>query len=308
MTFLEELARFRPERDTILTIGVFDGVHLGHRHLIGQVVRQAQEQGALSAVVTLHPHPVTVLRPGTEVAYLTSLEERLGLIASLGVNLVVPVTFTLDLSRLTAREFVTLLRQHLRMAGMIVGHDFALGHGREGTPEVLQGLGKDLGFTVEVVSPLDESGTRVSSTAIRVALASGDVALANAFLGRPFTVRGTVIRGANRGRMLGFPTANFAPEADLAIPADGIYATRAHLDRAVYNAATYVGTRPTFEQSERLVEVYLMDFAGDLYGESLRVEWVDRVRGDMKFDSAEALTAQMERDVRQVRAILKAGS
>ncbi|MBM2827094.1 MAG: ribF [Dehalococcoidia bacterium] len=243
MEFISELKKAAPEGDTLVTIGVFDGVHRGHQHLIKRLVASAKERGYSSGVITFHPNPVTVVRPGTKVAYLTDIEERIELIKALSVDFVAPVTFTPELSQLTAREFVSLLMEHLHLRGLVVGDDFALGRGREGTIQVLTGLGQDMGFTVDVVAQHDIEGQRVTSSAIRAALAEGDIATVSAFLGHPYTIKGVVVPGAERGRVLGFPTANLSVWEEKGIPGDGIYATKIHVNSSFCNSATYVGTR-----------------------------------------------------------------
>ena len=303
----EELARHTPSGRSFCTIGVFDGVHLGHRVLIEATRDEAKARGGSSAIIVLHPHPHTVLVPGATVAVLTPIEDRLELIRALGVDLAVPLTFTRELSQLSAREFVALLQKHLHLAGLVVGPDFALGRGREGTIPVLEELGREMGFTVKAITFFEESSQRVSSTAVREALAQGDVAAAARLLGRPFFMHGAVVHGAARGHMLGYPTANIQSDGSRVLPADGIYATRVHVGDKTYGSATYVGTRPTFENGDRVVEVFLLDFDGDLYGTDIRVEWVDKVRDDQKFDSPEELIQQMAKDIADARAVLARG-
>ncbi|MBI2887157.1 MAG: bifunctional riboflavin kinase/FAD synthetase [Chloroflexi bacterium] len=300
----EELARHTPSRNSICTIGVFDGVHMGHRVLIQAAIDEAKARGCGSCVIAFHPHPRTVLAPGAEVAVLTTIEERVELIRSLGVDIVAPLTFTRELSQLAAREFMALLQQRLLMVGLVVGPDFALGRGREGSIPVLRELGQEMGFTVKSIEFVDFGQQRVSSTVIRDALAVGDVSRVAALLGRPFFLHGLVVHGAARGRTLGYPTANIQPNGGHALPADGIYATRVHVGERVYDSATYVGTSPTFGAHERLVEVFLLDFQGDLYGNQLKVEWVDKVRDDHTFESAAELQRQMEQDIAQARKLL----
>ena len=301
---VEELAEYTPPGRSICAIGVFDGVHLGHKALVDIIKAEAAARGCVSAAIVFHPHPRTVLVPGSAIALLTPLPERVDLLRGLGVELVLPLTFTRELSQLSAREFMGLLRQHLRLVGLVAGPDFALGRGREGTVPVLQELGRELGYTLSIIAPLEQGSQLISSTTVRQALAQGDVAAAADLLGRPFVTRGAVLEGAKRGRWLGYPTANIAPDPNLALPGDGIYATRVRLGTHTFNAVTYVGTRPTFQDEERLVEVFLLDYEGDLYGKDLRVEWVQQVREDHKFDSADALIEQMGRDVADARAVL----
>lgn len=304
MLFEEELARVVPERDTALTIGVFDGVHIGHQFLVGKLKEKAAEKGLLSCVVTFHRHPRLVLSPESKVTYLTSLEERIRLLQGLGVEHVVTLSFTPELSQLSAREFIALLKKYLRMRRLVIGPDFALGRGREGGSSTLKALGEELDFLVEVVPPMMLQGAVVSSTAIRNALSRGDMTSVSRLLGRRFTLAGEVLKGEERGKTLGFPTANLIPEPEQALPANGVYATRAFLDETIYQSVTNIGIRPTFGGGRRLVEVHLFDFNGDIYGRELKIELVERLRGEARFSNAEELKAQIMRDVEQARALL----
>jgi riboflavin kinase/FMN adenylyltransferase len=301
----EELARATPERETALTIGVFDGVHLGHQFLIEKLRGKAVEEGLLSGVVTFHRHPRLVLSPQSKITYLTSLKQRIRLLKGLGVELIVTLSFTTELAQLGAREFIELLTRYLRVRRLVIGPDFALGRGREGGMPALKALGEELDFTVEVVPPRVLQGEVVSSTAIRGALSRGDVIKASELLGRHFTVAGEVSKGDERGKILGFPTANLIPDPEQALPADGVYATRAFLSEAVYQSVTNIGIRPTFGGGQRLVEVHLLDFEGELYGRELEIELVDRLRGEARFANAEELKSQIMKDVTKARAILE---
>jgi len=304
MRVAEELAAVAPNRHTLLTIGVFDGVHVGHQYLIGQLRKQAEERGLLSGVVTFRQRPQTVLNPRSRVNYLTTLEERTKLIRSLGIELVAALSFTPELSQLSAREFVLLLKEYLKMRGLVIGPDFALGRGREGDAVYLKALGQELDFSVDVVEPFRQDDETVSSTAIRDALARGDVARVTKFLGRNFTLGGPVVKGVERGRTLGFPTANLAMNSNQALPADGVYATRVYVGGSTHKAVVNIGQRPTFGEKDRTIEVYLLDFRGDLYGEEIKVELVERLRAERKFDSADELKVQISKDVEGARAIL----
>lgn len=305
MSIEEELAKASPGADTLLSIGVFDGVHLGHQHLLKHLRREARERGYLSGVVTFPRHPRLVLHPETSLNYIASLPERIRLIKALGIEVVAPVNFTLEVAQLSTRQFVSLLKKHLRMRGLLVGDNFALGKGRRGTPSVLESLGKELGFTVEVVAPKLLNGQMVSSTAVREALSAGDMTTVIQLLGRPFSITGTVVHGVARGRTLGFPTANLAVDAELALPPDGVYAARVCLDGKGYEAVTNIGRRPTFDNGERSVEVFLLDFHQDLYGSEVRLEFIDRLRSERRFDNAEQLKAQISRDVELAKFALK---
>ena len=304
MQVAEELAAVAPNRHTLLTIGVFDGVHVGHQYLFGELRKQAEERGFLGGVVTFRQHPQTVLKPQSQVSYLTTLEERTRLIRNLGIEIVAALSFTPQLSQLSARQFVLLLKEYLKMRGLVIGPDFTLGRGREGDAAYLSALGQELDFSVDVVQPFKRNDETVSSTAIREALARGDVAKVTKFLGRNFSLSGPVVRGVERGRTLGFPTANLAVNSKQALPADGVYVTRVYITDSTYKAVVNIGMRPTFGEEDRTIEVFLLDFRGDLYGEEIKVELVERLRAERKFDSADELKAQINKDVERARAIL----
>jgi riboflavin kinase/FMN adenylyltransferase len=301
----EELAKAAPGRDMALTIGVFDGVHLGHESLVKRLRERAAVAGLVSGVVTFQRHPRLVLSPKAKLTYVTSLWERTRLLEGLGVDRVVTLSFTPELSQLDARDFIELLRKHLRMRALVVGPDFALGHKREGNIDRLRSVGEELGFSVDVVQPMVSEGEVVSSTAIRTALSHGDMLKVSRFLGRNFTLVGEVAKGDQRGKTLGFPTANLVPDVEQALPPDGVYTTRAFVGEKAYPAVTNIGVRPTFGDGKRIVEVHLLDFEErDLYGEMLRAELVERLRGEVRFSGPGELVEQMKRDVDQARASL----
>jgi riboflavin kinase/FMN adenylyltransferase len=302
----EELARFSPAKDVILTIGVFDGVHLGHRQLINTLVSEARRQGLLSAVVTFRQHPREVVLHRTSVPYLTTFAERERLLKEAGADIVVGLTFNRELASLSAREFVAVLQKHLRMRSLVIGPDFALGKGREGDAEKLMALGREMGFSVTVVPLKQADGQGISSTAIRNALAAGDMRTVARLLGRPFALEGKVVEGQRRGTDMGFPTANISVAASQALPPDGVYATRAAIEGKTYMSMTNIGTCPTFGPgNERTIEVFILDYAGTAYGKDLKIELIDRLREEKRFESAEALAKQIGEDVRRGKQILK---
>jgi riboflavin kinase/FMN adenylyltransferase len=280
-----------PGRDVVLTIGVFDGVHPGHRHLAQQVKRRAQELGCLSGIITLHPHPQAVLA-GNGPRYLVTLDERLALLRELGLNVVTALPFTLDLAQLSALEFMSLLCQHLRLRELWVGSDFALGHRREGTVTRLSEIGQELGYQVHVVPPLVLNGQAVSSTLIRNLVWQGQVEAAARLLRRRHHVSGTVMPGGQRGRHLGFPTAEVIVAAGLALPADGAYAAYAQLRGRQWPAMAYAGLG--LVGTRRRLEVHTPDLADDLDSQSLRVEFIRRLQSGVRFASAEALTSKFD--------------
>jgi riboflavin kinase/FMN adenylyltransferase len=300
----EELSRAALGRDTAVAIGVFDGVHLGHHYLIGRMVERGRREDLATMVVTFHPHPRLVVQPQTALTYLCGLEERIELLRALGVDSVAILTFTSELAQLSAREFVSLLVEELRMKLLVVGADFALGRGREADAQALEAIGREMGFAVEEVGLLMVSDEKVGSSATRLALARGGMETVASLLGRPFDLRGPIVRGAERGRSLGFPTANIALGPDRTLPAFGVYVTRAYLGEGIYPAVTNIGLRPTFGEDETTVETYILDFEGEVHGQELRIELLHRLRGEMRFPNADALKEQIEKDIAAARAYL----
>jgi riboflavin kinase/FMN adenylyltransferase len=308
MEIEQELATITPRADTILTIGVFDGVHAGHRYLMHELQQRAAERNLLSGVVTFNPHPQSVLRPHDQLPWLSSLEDRVRAFHELGVGVVAVLTFTSEVARLSARDFISLLQKHLKMQGIMVGPDFTLGRGGEGNTSLLRTLGDEMGFTVEVIAPYMIDGEVVSSTLIRRALIQGDMKRVEKLMGRRFYLKGRVVTSDRRGRVLGFPTANVDVQPQQALPNDGVYATIAHIDSKHFPSATNIGTRPTFGGAKRMVEAHLLNYKGNLYGKEIRVEFVRKLRDERRFGSSDELKTQIERDVREIEALLAEGS
>lgn len=300
----EELARQLPEKDALLTIGVFDGVHLGHKHLISQLVEEARQRDLLSGVVTFRQHPCEVLSPRTSLPHLTSLAEKVSFLKDEQVDIVVPLSFTAELARLSVGQFVGLLKKYLRMRGLVIGPDFALGRNREGDVDTLRRLGQDMDFSVMVVPPLKVNRQVVSSTAIRSALAEGDMKKVARLMGRPFRLQGRVASGAGRGSKLSFPTANLEVDSGQALPADGVYVTLSYIDGKSYRSMTNIGRRPTFSGEGRTIETYLLDYQGNLYGRELAIDIIERIRDEKRFNTEEELKKQITEDVRQGMLIL----
>ena len=292
-------------KDSAISIGVFDGVHLGHRHLLRRLTENAQRDGLSSVVLTFKNSPRSALNPAAELRYITDLETRLALLHQPGIDRVVPVDFTLELSQLTSTQFVDALIAEVGMKGLVVGPDFALGYRRQGNVDALREMGLTAGFWVETVDNFLLDGAPVKSSAIRELLAQGHVEKVNRMLDRQFSLTGEVESGDRRGRDLGFPTANLTAGPTMAVPGDGIYATWATVDGVRHQGATSIGVRPTFGGGgERRIETYLLDFSGDLYGKRLTLEFAQRLRGEMAFSSVDALIQQMEQDVERSRAVL----
>ena len=303
MSFRQRLASAAPSKETVVTVGVFDGVHQGHRHLLRQVVQLAGGK-YIPTVVTFSNRPITVLRPGTAPSYLTTPEQRIDLIKQQGIELVVCLEFTLELAQVTAAEFAQLLADLLKMKGLVLGPDSTLGKDREGDLAFMQRQGEQLGFWAQSVEPWDIQGQPVKSRRIRDAVSNGNVAVCPELLGRNHSLSGVVVVGDQRGRTLGFPTANIEVDSQLLLPGDGIYATWAIIDGERHQSATSIGVRPTFGLSKRLVEVFVMDFDADLYGKTVGVEFVKKVRDQEKFDGLDALVDQINQDVDDCRKVL----
>lgn len=314
MEVLRDVEACRPGEGSVVTIGAYDGVHLGHQAVIAEVRRRAAADGLASAVVTFDRHPASVVRPESAPRLLTDLDQKLELLAATGLDRCLVIPFDELRSKEPAEDFVReVLVGALGAREVIVGEDFHFGHQRRGNVELLRTMGADLGFAVEGLPLMDAAGhpaggaDRASSTAIRHALVEGDLERATAMLGRDHEVRGVVAHGDERGRELGFPTANVSVPGEILLPSDGIYAgwfQRA--DGSVHPAALSLGRRPTFyeEAQASLLEAHLLDFEGDLYDEHVRVRFAAWIRGEAKFESVEALVEQIARDCDEARSLL----
>jgi riboflavin kinase / FMN adenylyltransferase len=300
----QELAGFRLDHDSLITIGVFDGVHLGHKYLISQLKELANQQSLRSIVITFRQHPQEIITPRSQPPFLTDAGEKTRLLQNEGVNAVIVLSFTPELSQLSAREFVLLLQKTLRMRGLVIGPDFALGKNHAGDIAALRQLGIELGFSVTVIPPVRKNGDIVSSTAIRHALAKGDMEKVQRLMGRPFNLHGQVIHGKGRGAGLGFPTVNLNILPDQAIPADGVYASLAIVEDKTFHSVTNVGKNPTFGDNNRTIEAFLLDYHDNLYNREVRIDFVSKLRDEIKFNSAEELKKRIADDIQQARSIL----
>jgi riboflavin kinase/FMN adenylyltransferase len=290
-----------------LTIGTFDGVHLGHQCILDRLTGGAHASGSPAAVLTFFPHPAVVLRKRSEALYLNTLEERAALLKQYGADIVIAYPFTLETAAKSAFDFIEEIHRRLHFSDLVVGHDFALGRGREGNLTVLSQIGEQLGYRLHEVAPLAASDEIISSSQVRLALRDGDLDKVQRLLGRPYEVSGRVIQGDGRGRTIGVPTANLETWAELILPKPGIYTGFVHFDGVRIGAVTNVGYRPTFEPQPALplVEVHLLDFEGDLYGKRITFTFQWRLRDEIKFDSVTALVAQIQQDIAQSRELLE---
>lgn len=307
-----------PEQASIaITIGNFDGIHKGHQLLLHELQRTAQALDCIPVVLTFLPHTLMVVRPDIYIRYLTTLEEKLELVREYGgiTNWIV-VRFTPAVAAMSAEDFLDSLRAHFTIKALVVGENFSLGHNRQGNISFLQNYGAEHHIQVQAISLQETKNARISSTRIRNLVQEGQISEANELLGHPVIFSGIVRQGDKRGRLLGFPTANLLPDQHRLLPADGVYAVRAHVPEGfesdspitstVYNGVANIGVRPTFNQQERLVEVHLLDVSVDLYDKLISVEFIARLRGEQRFSGIEALKAQIAADAEQARQILHA--
>jgi len=286
------------QRPTVLTLGVFDGLHLGHQLIIRTVVERAQAVGAVPTAITFDPHPRAVLHPSSAPPLLQTLDQKVEGFGVLGIEQTIVIRFTPEFSQISAAGFLSdVIHERLHAREVYLGRGFAFGHNREGNIDLLRRVSKDLGFVAGEVPEVSLRGQRVSSSKIRELLSRGQVNLARRMLGRPYGVEGRVERGNERGHVLGFPTANLRPQ-NRVLPANGVYVTGTLIDGQWRRSVTNVGTRPTFETAaEPSVETFVMDWSGDLYGDVIRVRFLYRLRDERKFNSLEELRDQIHRDV-----------
>lgn len=300
-THVNHLTEVSERQPTFLAVGSFDGVHRGHQAIMQRMVTAARAQGVRSAVLTFFPHPKRVIQQLSGRYYLTTLPDRIKLLAEQGIDLVITHPFNETVRQTRAADFVTQLCHYLNMQ-QLWGGDFALGYNREGDVPFLRRLGQEKGYTVERIEAMVQyEGELVSSSRIRRSLAEGDIAQVNGCLGRPFHLNGTVALGAQRGRTIGFPTANLQVWEEQLLPAHGVYATYAWLDEHRIPAATNIGVRPTVDGQQMTIEAHLIDFEADLYDKQLRLEFISRIRPEMKFSGLDALKAQIQADVSAIK-------
>ncbi len=305
MQIFWNIADYQLQSRPIVTIGVFDGVHLGHQQIITQCVTEAQQQHTETTLVTFHPHPRLVVQPNANVQLLQTTGEKLECFEKLGIDHVLVIPFTQEFSKTSSSDFIkNILVDQIHVRKVIVGHDHSYGHSREGGIEHLQAMGNQYQFEVEQIEPISQKELTVSSSAIRDTLAQGNVRLASQLLGRFYTLPGTVVPGNQLGREIGFRTANTEPEPTKIIPANGVYACLATHKGQVYKCMTNIGIRPTVGGKKLVVETHLLDFSGDIYSEELILQFVDRIRDEVHFETMEALSLQLMQDKASTEKIL----
>ena len=290
----------------VITVGVFDGVHRGHRRILRRVVSEAKKRGLCSAIVTFSLHPSRLIDPSSKIPHVTSLEHKLLLLEREGVDLCYCIDFNKAFAALPPESFIKdILLKKIRMVSLYVGEDFVFGRGARGDKDLLRKFSRDFHFRLHIIEHLKVKGRIVSSTLIRRLIREGDLAQARTFLGEPVSLLGKVIAGEGRGKTLGFPTANIKPPREVLLP-DGIYATQALCQGRRHKSVTYIGTKPTFRRRKKVrsIEVFLLDFAKNIYGQRIEIRFIGKIRDDKKFPSKEALVKAMEKDVVRAREIL----
>ena len=305
MRIIRDLQELRqPPQGTVLTIGNFDGIHLGHREIFRKVLRRARELNGTAAVLTFEPHPLRLLAPEHAPPRINTPEEKIRLMEASCIDLLVVQPFDQAFAALSADAFVRdILVGKLAVTHLVVGYDYAFGRGREGNMAFLQSKASEYGFVLEILDPISHGGEVYSSTRIRQSLQAGDVAGVVDVLGRNFTLDGRVVHGAGRGRTLGFPTANLETEKEI-LPANGVYAVKVKWQERLYDAVVNIGDRPTFQNQDATLEIHLLDFQDSLYDETLRLYFVDRLRGEQSFASVGALQQAIQLDIERARKVL----
>lgn len=296
-----------PQTRLVMALGNFDGVHMGHRELIKETVDIARELAGTPGIFTFYPHPLTVLHPEQAPSMLLPVEEKINLMGKLGAEVVLLAPFNSDFAALPPKEFVQqVLCQSMGVAGVVVGYNYSFGCGGLGTPELLSELGKQYGFSVKVVKPVEVDGEIVSSTLIRELLLQGDVKKAAKYLGYSPFLKGKVVHGEKRGRLLGFPTANLDLPEDILVPANGVYAVEVVIGKEKYKGVANIGVKPTFQRDNlrRNVEVFVFDFKQDIYDMELEVIFLERIRGEKAFQNVDELLNQIQADIDKARSIL----
>jgi riboflavin kinase/FMN adenylyltransferase len=292
-------------RGTVVTVGTFDGVHLGHRRVLQEIAIRAERGGRRSLLVTFDPHPMEIVNPPAAPPLLTLAQERREFLAQCELDVAVFMAFTRELSQYPPEAFVRLLIERFHMRELVIGHDHGFGRERAGDEALLQQLGSQFGFAVDVVDEVDREGRPVSSTLVRRAVAGGDLETATALLGRPYSLTGPVIRGATRGRHLGYPTVNVAlPDARKLLPPDGVYAVWVEWSGGGAGGMMHQGPRPTFGETARSIEAHVFDVHVQLYGEQIKLSWIERLRDVVRFPDSGSLKRQLDKDLAAARAAL----
>ena len=306
MEIIRDLDSLKPYPFPVVALGNFDGVHVGHQTILRAAIERARAAGGSALAVTFDPLPAKVLNPKRAPRLILTPEDKHELLRSFGLDGVIVLTFSAEFSMLSPEEFLReYLRRRIGARIVVVGHSISFGHARAGNAEVMGRLGRELGFETAVIGPIECDGIVVSSTQVRAMIAAGDMKRAAILLGRPHFLRGPVVHGRERGRTIGFPTANIQSRTEC-LPPDGVYATRVVMEEGSYPSITNIGMRPTFGEPERSIEAHIFDFNRDIYGREVKLEIAERIRPERKFESAQALAAQIASDLQRAKEILAA--
>lgn len=306
MEVIHNIANYRPKKPAILTIGTFDGVHIGHQKIISDLVAKAKKEDLCAVVLTFFPHPRMVLQKESQLKMIDTLKEKRQLLETLGVEILIIQPFTQEFSRMTAIEYTRdVLVNGLGISKLIIGYDHRFGRNREATVEDLKNFGLDYDFTVEEIPAQDIASIAVSSTKVRNVITAGEIKKANQYLGRPFSLCGTIVKGDKIGRKIGFPTANLYIEEEYKLkPQNGVYLVQCHWDNQKYFGMMNVGKRPTVSGKETQIETYFFNFDGDLYGKKLNINLLEKIRDEQKYDSLESLGNQLSIDQKSCRELI----
>jgi len=305
---IEQLLQYNiAEKDTAITIGVFDGFHMGHQHIFEQLKQLAKKSDLIPLVITFMNHPSEILDKSFHPNSISDPQTKIEYMRNFGINDIIPIEFSKEIAQLTAVEFINLLTTNFNMSYLVIGTDFALGHNREGDLQTLSFLSSKIGFKIKIVDILEINSSKISSTTIRKLLTNGLVQKIPELLGRKFSLKGNVISGSKRGHSLGFPTANLSINDKLLIPKLGIYATETKIDSKIYPSCTSIGLRPTFypKNNTPLIETHIINYNNDIYGKTIEVFFINRIRDEKKFTSSQKLIEQMNNDVDKAYKILK---
>ena len=304
MEIIRDLDSLKPYPFPVVALGNFDGVHVGHQTILKAAIERAHAAGGSALAVTFDPLPAKVLNPNSAPRLILTPEDKHELLRSFGLHGVIVLTFSRELSMLSPEDFLReYLRRRIGARVVVVGHNVSFGHARAGNAEVMRQLGRELGFETIVVGPIECDGIVVSSTRVREMIAAGDMKRTAILLGRPHFLRGPVVHGRERGRTIGFPTANIQSRTEC-LPPDGVYATRVVMEEGSYPSITNIGMRPTFSEPERTIEAHIFEFNRDIYGREVKLEIAERIRPERKFESAQALAAQIASDLQRAKEIL----
>lgn len=302
-----QLDSYNIHQNTIFSIGMFDGIHLGHQHLLNQVCKIAKENSCKSGIITFTDHPRKLFNPSLDISLITSVNQKKSFIENMGIDFVIPIDFTKSISELTFEQFITTIIDSANLKGLVLGPDTAIGYKRQGTPDKLEKLGDELDYKVFNIDQLNFNNKRVSSSLLRQAISEGDMDLSTQYLGRNYSISGNVIKGKGIGNtVLGYPTANLdISSVETIIPANGIYATKVKLDGREFIGATSIGYNPTFNNEEKSIESFIIDFNENLYGKDIEINFIKWIRAEESFDNTVELQKQMTDDINQIKQLFK---